>query len=904
MFATFLSGGGVQYNRLLSSFLFLALFFVFSCKNQTNRPNIPPDVPPKQNEIVITVSGDSNVKIAQSPSFNVLKNSTWADVKVKANQKVSFSDGFILKSWRLANKYGKLLLDTEVFTENTTVFAVSQTDIPPKQNEIVITVSGDSNVKIAQSPSFNVLKNSAWADVKVKANQKVSFSDGFVLKSWHLTNKDGKLLVDTEVFTENTTVFAVSQKENIPEESEKPVKDEDGNEIKEEIIGEEGKDKEVKATIEVVEVKEEGKEKPTTKLKVSGNILSDETKRIADILRSKVYEYKNKKDELKTIQFDALSNNSTLNIQFKDESKKINVEDLKILVAKIPNQVKIDNEDCITLDKSANITSIKGTVSLKNIVKGANSNSELTKWEFISDKINTAETSVNSTALNITSTEKDSFTKANLETVARKLTETNITNTTVNGTQKISINKDGSIKTISGEVSLKDVLEAKDEATTGLTNYALHSLKENKDPTFASQNLKINTFYKTLKPGHTGSSISLLNIDDVNYTLTPITLSFLKDMEQTALNKTSFNYKDGNKTIGVSFGENNSYDITEFAKEIKTNNKLKELLELPTDVIQKTKFLLTGERTLIKPDGGDDETPYPRVTELLSIIETPALKGKVKVGKTKLRGNMKNLLPHLVKENNIIEEKYGNITIPGFLETDCSGDLWTGYNGYISKEKTQSILKAEEFWELHTRTNEGQSYIRNAIIQNFKTKENLNAHSSCWSNVTFEDCDLGSMSIDNLMTGGTSLTFINTILPYTITDSSIGSLVLNNTTLPAQKMVDQIKLILPETGLGAEIIIGLFPGLNKLEIYGYLKNDLPKLLTPEQLKRIKDGYKNEEMPSTYKGPEDIYEKLKKYIYKGESTKKEFGNFTSSLNKKPQSPVLLALLQGKTDHTRG
>ena len=841
------------------------------------------------------MSGDSNVKIAQSPSFDVLKNSTWTDVKVKANQKISFSDGFILKSWRLANKYGKLLLDTEVFTENTTVFAVSQTDIP-QQDEVVITVLGDSNVKVTQSPSFNVLKNSTWASVKVKANQKISFSDGFILKSWHLTNKDGKLLVDTEVFTENTTVFAVSQKENIPEESEKPVKDEDGNEIKEEIIGEEGKDKEVKAIIEVVEVKEEGKEKPTTKLKISGNILSDETKRIADILRSQVYEYKNKKDELKTIQFDALSNNSTLNIQFKDESKKINVEDLKILVTKIPNQVKIDNEDCITLDKSANITSIKGTVSLINIVKGANSNSELTKWEFISDKINTAETSVNSTALNITSTEKDSFTKANLETVAGKLTETKITNTTLNGTQKISINKDGSIKTISGEVSLKDVLEAKSKENTDLTNYALHSLKENKDPTFASQNLKINTFYKTLKPGHTGSSISLLNTDNVDYSLVPVTLAFLKNMEQTALNKTSFNYKDGNKTIGVSFGENNSYDITEFAKEIKTNNKLKELLELPTDVIQKTKFLLTGEREY-KSGGNYDETPYPKVTELLSIIETPALKGKVKVGKTKLRGNMKNLLPYLVKENNIIEEEYGNITIPGFWETPCSGDLWTGYNGYISKEKKQSILKAEEFLELQTRTNKGQSYIRNAIIKNVNSETKLEINEANWSNVTFENSNLSKMSIRKMEAHSTTLEFKDTILPWNMNQVDIKNLILNNVTFPKQEIMEYVK----KGPTGIRGLAGIVPRETNLEIYGYVKDSPLEGLSPEQFEELAPKIN---MPSSYKGPKDIYDRLKTYIYKGESINKEFGNFTSSLNKKPQSPVLLALLQGKADHTRG
>ena len=746
-------------------------------------------------------------------------------------------------------------------------------------------MSGDSNVKIAQSPSFNVLKNSTWADVKVKANQKISFSDGFVLKSWHLTNKDGKLLLDTEVFTENTTVFAVSQKENIPEESEKPVK--------------------VKAIIEVVEVKEEGKEKPTTKLKISGNILSDETKRIADILRSKIYEYKNKKDELKTIQFDALTNNSTLNIQFKDESKKINVEDLKILIAKIPNQVKIDNEDCITLDKSANIISIKGTVSLINIVKGANSNSELTKWEFISDKINTAETSVNSATLNITSTEKDAFTKENLKIVASKLKETNITNTTINGTQKIGLNKDGSIKTISGEVSLKDVIEAKDEATTGLTNYALHSLKENKDPTFASQNIKINTFHKTLKPGHTGSSISLLNTDNVDYTLVPVTLSFLKDMEQTALNKTSFNYKDGNKTIGVSFGENNSYDITEFAKEIKTNNKLKELLELPTDVIQKTKFLLTGERT-VEMDVNEDITPYPQVTELLSIIETPALKGKVKVGKTKLRGNMKNLLPHLVKENNIIEEEYGNITIPGFNETPCSGDLWTGYNGYISKEKKQSILKAEEFLELQKRTNEGQSYIRNAIIKNVNSvdpndpNKELKIRNANWSNVTFENSNLSKMSVTEMEAHSATLEFKDTTLPFNMHKTNIRNLILNNITFPKQEIIEDIKK--DENGSIADITV-MVPSVTNLEIYGTIKNSLLESLSSDKLETLK-GETEIDMPTNYKGPKDIYDRLKTYIYKGESIKKEFTDLSGSLNKKPQSPVLLALLQGKADHTRG
>ena len=857
------------------------MFFVFSCKNQTNKPNIPPDVPPQQNEIVITVSGDTNVKIAQSPSFNVLKNSTWADVKVKANQKVSFTDGFILKSWHLTNKYGKLLLDTEVFTENTTVFAVSQTDIPP-QHEIVITVSGDSNVKVAQSPSFNVLKNSTWADVKVKANQKISFSDGFILKSWHLTNKDGKLLVDTEVFTENTTVFAVSEKENIPEESEKPVKDEDGNEIKEEIIGEEGKDKEVKAIIELVEVKEEGKEKPTTKLKISGNILSDETKRIADILRSKIYEYKNKKDELKTIQFDALTNNSTLNIQFKDESKKINVEDLKILVAKIPNQVKIDNEETITLDKSANITSIKGTVSLMDIVKGANSSSELTKWEFISDKINTAETSVNSTALNITSTEKDSFTKANLETVARKLTETNITNTTVNGTQNISFDKDVNIKSISGEVSLKDVMEAENKSDTNLTNYVLYSLKEKKEPNFASENLKINTFYKEVN----GSEIETKPV-----AITPDSFDIFED---TALKKAPLNFKNENGEFYAVFGSD-YFDITKFSSAIQHDGKLEKISEIPENKIE-TNILLNGPETIPSEAGTDDITPYPQVEDLLSIVKNPTLKNKIKIGKTKLRGNVKDLLPYLLP-GNTIEETYGNITIPGYTKTDCTGPGWVGYNGRIS-DTEREILKEDEFLELQKRTDLGQSYIRNAIIKNVNLKEKLEIDGANWSNVTFKNSNLSKMSILGMIANSTTLEFKDTTLPFNMNQTGIGTLILNNVTFPKQEIMEYIK---KHQNVSLRKLNSLVPHATNLEIYGYVKDSPLEGLTPEQLKSLTPKI---DMPSSYKGPKDIYDRLKTYIYKGESIKKEFTDLSGSLNKKPQSPVLLALLQGKTDHTRG
>ena len=858
------------------------MLFVFSCKNQTNnqtnKPNIPPDIPPKQNEIVITVSGDSNVKIAQSPSFNVLKNSTWADVKVKANQKISFSDGFVLKSWRLANKYGKLLLDTEMFTENTTVFAVSQTDIP-QQDEIVITVSGDTNVKIAQSPSFNVLKNSTWASVKVKADQKISFSDGFVLKSWHLTNKDGKLLVDTEVFTENTTVFAVSQKENIPEESEKPVKDEDGNEIKEEIIGEEGKDKEVKAIIEVVEVKEEGKEKPTTKLKISGNILSDETKRIADILRSKIYEYKNKKDELKNIQFDSVASNSTLNIQFKDESKKINVEDLKILVAKIPNQVKIDNEDCITLDKSANITSIKGTVSLMDIVKGANSSSELTKWEFISDKIK-EQSSINSDNLAITSKEGEKFNTENLKKVANILSKTEIKNTTTNGNQTITLGKDAKISSINGNIALKDIVDAKNETDTELANYIAYNLKNNPSIESPSGILKINTFYK--KPSTIqGSSLSLRGNNNEEPKSTPITPSVLSDIKNSALNKAILNFKDGDKNIPVSFKskqgqteeekQKDYFDITDFYNEI-TNGKLKEI---QNNVSNDSMIFLRGEREKVM-DGENDNTNYPKADEIVELFKK--FGSSITVGSVYISGTLNGLLPNLA-EGKIKETEEG-IKIVDYYFTKC---YETGFKN--------GNLKPKELQEYHNRARYNLMRIMNSTIVDLNS-ENYKGDfiGDMLTNVTFKGGDLSEINF-SCQTSNGFLKFENLTLPKNMEKSAIEELRIKNSKLPKD----------------LKNLPGFTDGLTSLKIYNENKNDFFSLFkgTLEEI----DGHS----PIKYVGPKDIWDKLK--VAYPNNNKTHFTDedktdiniddiqFTS-LNKKPQSPVLLALLQGKTDHTRG
>ena len=172
--------------------------------------------------------------------------------------------------------------------------------------------------------------------------------------------------------------------------------------------------------------------------------------------------------------------------------------------------------------------------------------------------------------------------------------------------------------------------------------------------------------------------------------------------------------------------------------------------------------------------------------------------------------------------------------------------------------------------------------------------------------ITFKGGDLSKMAIRSLLANSSTLKFEGTTLPYNMSKSSIKNLILNNVTFPKDEI---IKYITEDGEADYQYLVGMIPNIkNSLEIYGYVKNSPLNGLTEKQLENVfpelaANGAKS--MPYSYKGPEDIYNRLKKYFYKGESTKTEFGNFPiSSLNKKPQSPVLLALLQGKANYTRG
>ncbi len=81
---------------------------------------------------------------------------------------------------------------------------------------------------------------------------------------------------------------------------------------------------------------------------------------------------------------------------------------------------------------------------------------------------------------------------------------------------------------------------------------------------------------------------------------------------------------------------------------------------------------------------------------------------------------------------------------------------------------------------------------------------------------------------------------------------------------------------------------------NNLEIYGYVKNSPLEGKDPEELKKLEP---QENMPENYTGSLEIYNKLKKYIYRGEAKTINGNtnpNYHGSIQK--QQSQFLALLQ--------
>jgi len=386
-------------------------------------------------------------------------------------------------------------------------------------------------------------------------------------------------------------------------------------------------------------------------------------------------------------------------------------------------------------------------------------------------------------------------------------------------------------------------------------------------------------------------SLNINCFTNQNSTLTAVTITpeMLNDILEVGINFSDFklNNKLGDKIVEVelSSATNNYFDITKFAKfNFNSEFKLKE----------GSKILLKGNRETNMVGGVEDQTEYPKVNELLHLINNTKLKDKIVVGSVQLAGNLKELLPYLVPGPNKIKEEDGGIIFGNANIIPCEGELWTGFNGWISNTQKETVLKIDELKELCKRTKGHSIYVRNAVIENLDSKDSNQIQDiiflrSKLANVSFKDSDLSKIEINRAQIQG-DLKFENTTLPKDMSHTVTDNLILKNVTIPKEEILKEPFAKIPY----------IVPTINNgLEIHGEIKNSPLEGKNPEQLEEL---VPQENMPENYTGSLEIYNKLKEYIYRGEA-KTINGmpnpNYHGSIQK--QQSQLLALLQTQSKY---
>lgn len=523
----------------------------------------------------------------------------------------------------------------------------------------------------------------------------------------------------------------------------------------------------------------------------------------------------------------------------------------------------------VTKDAGGNIIKASGTITLDKV-------------EELAEK-STNNVIINTDALTIKSFKSgnNTFTaytisKTALKKAAKALSVLNIENAD-STKQNITLDENANIKTISGDISLKDIMECSNEETTEIAKYIAYNLKEKTEPDFDSANLKINTFNK--KPKENSKNI------EWEYISTPITPKFLKETKLNALNKAILNFKDGGISVDVSFAshqgeteeqkQNDYFDITEFYNEIE-NGKLKNIKNIPADKV-KGNIFLRGERELNIDTNNEDYTNYPNAEELVSLIKKFNNNKIVTVGSVYVAGTLNELLPYLLKINGKpqIEKNYGDIKIVNYYNTKC---YETGYKN--------GKLPASHLQEYYNRAEHNAMRIMDTTIENLdSTNYTGDFVGDMLTRVNFTGGDLSNISFFSCMTGGGYLKFEDSTLPTDMSGSAINKIILKNVTFPKEEFINNFTF--------ARLPYKLPNIDDTLEIYGEIKDSILKDATPEQLNSL---VPQKNMPKEYKGSEEIYNRLKK-IFKGEAqiiNGNPNPNYHGSIQK--QQSQLLALLQ--------
>lgn len=191
--------------NLTDDYIFNKNVTVFLVTKQTITPPKP--------KIVITVAGDEHVTLKAEHTFEVVPGTKWDGIKLLANGKIGYTDGYENKTWKFNNASGAVIPDAHQFNENTTVYAESQLITAPPPAQVTITVAGDSHIIHKETNhTFNVNKGETWAHAKALAANKIKYADGYENDTWKLTDGLGQDIPDNHQFNADTTVYAVSKK--------------------------------------------------------------------------------------------------------------------------------------------------------------------------------------------------------------------------------------------------------------------------------------------------------------------------------------------------------------------------------------------------------------------------------------------------------------------------------------------------------------------------------------------------------------------------------------------------------------------------------------------------------------------------------------------------------------------
>ena len=185
---------------------------VYAVSKQIGSSSNPDPLPQEPQKITITVEGDEHATPKAEHTFEVVPGTKWEDIKLLANDKINYTDGYENKTWKFNNASGEIIPGNHQFNADTTVYAESQPITVPHV-EVTITVAGDTNaVPKPTDHTFPVDSGTKWNAIKLLANNKINYTDGYENKTWKFNNASGEVIPDGHQFNENTTVYAESKK--------------------------------------------------------------------------------------------------------------------------------------------------------------------------------------------------------------------------------------------------------------------------------------------------------------------------------------------------------------------------------------------------------------------------------------------------------------------------------------------------------------------------------------------------------------------------------------------------------------------------------------------------------------------------------------------------------------------